>query len=137
VFFGIPSFGIARRAHIDLLILLAIVVILFGAGAAWLIESKTNPNFTSYGDSIWWALNMFSNVAYVEFHPSSLGGRIVAMILEFTGIAFIGLFTASLAKALLTISPRKKKIHIRWNNILLTSVQLSLASACTFPTFAP
>jgi voltage-gated potassium channel len=103
---------IARRAHIDLLILLAIVVIFIGAGAAWLIESKTNANFTSFGESLWWALNMFSNVAYVEFHPASLGGRIVAMILEFTGIAFIGLFTASLAKALLTDKPEKEEnIH--------------------------
>jgi voltage-gated potassium channel len=103
---------IARRAHIDLLIMLAIVVIFGGAGAAWLIESKTNPNFSSYGDTLWWAVNMFSNVAYVDFHPNSLGGRIVAMLLEFTGIAFIGLFTASLAKALLTDKPENEEnIH--------------------------
>jgi len=103
---------IARRAHIDLLIMLAIVVIFSGAGAAWLIESKTNPNFSSYGDTLWWAVNMFSNVAYVDFHPNSLGGRIVAMLLEFTGIAFIGLFTASLAKALLTDRPENEEnIH--------------------------
>jgi len=98
---------IARRAHIDILVLLAIVVIFTGAGGAWLIESKTNEHFTNFGDSLWWAVNMFSNVAYVDFHPNSLGGRIVAMILEFTGIAFIGLFTASLAKALLTDKSEK------------------------------
>ena len=100
---------IARQAHVDLLVLLAIVVIFAGAGAAWLIESKSNADFTSFGDSLWWAVNMFSNVAYVEFHPSRLGGRIVAMILEFTGIAFIGLFTASLAKALLTDKHEKEE----------------------------
>ena len=108
-FFWNTVIRIARRAHIDILIILALVVIFLGAGAAWIIESKTNPNFSSFGDSIWWALNMFSNVAYVEFHPSSLGGRIVAMILEFTGIAFIGLFTASLAKALLTDKPEQEE----------------------------
>ena len=50
--------------------------------------------------SIWNGL--FSNVAYGDFHPRTAGGRIVAMLLEFTGIAFIGLLTASLAGALLT-----------------------------------
>ena len=96
------AFRIMRRAHIDILALVAILVIFTGAIAEWLIESKHNIHFSSFGESVWWALNMFSNVAYVDFHPASLGGRIVAIILEFTGIAFIGLFTASLAKALLT-----------------------------------
>jgi voltage-gated potassium channel len=100
---------IARRAHLDLMILLAIVVIFGGAGIAWLIESKTNEHFNSFGDSLWWAVNMFSNVAYVDFHPATLGGRIVAMLLEFMGIAFIGLFTASLAKALLTDKPENEE----------------------------
>jgi voltage-gated potassium channel len=96
------GFRIIHRAHIDLIALVAIVIIFLGAGAAWLIESKINDHFDHFGDALWWAVNMFTNVAYVEFHPDTLGGRIVAMFLEFTGIAFIGLFTASLAGALLT-----------------------------------
>ena len=103
------AFRIMRRAHVDILALVAILVIFTGAAAVWLIESKTNIHFSSFGDSLWWAVNMFSNVAYVDFHPVRLGGRIVAMILEFTGIAFIGLFTASLAKALLTDKPTEEE----------------------------
>ena len=95
-------FRIAHRAHIDVLAMIAVVIIFLGAGVAWLIESKSNPYFHHFGETLWWSVNMFTNVAYVEFHPETLGGRIVAMILEFTGIAFIGLFTASLAGALLT-----------------------------------
>ena len=45
---------------------------------------------------------MFSNVAYVDCQPATAGGWILAAILEFTGIAFIGLFTASLAGAMVT-----------------------------------
>ena len=95
-------FRIIHRAHIDIIALIAIVIIFLGAGAAWLIEAKVNAHFAHFGDALWWAVNMFTNVAYVEFHPDTLGGRIVAMFLELTGIAFIGLFTASLAGALLT-----------------------------------
>ena len=101
---------IARQAHLDMLALIALVVIFTGAGLSWLIESKSNAHFASFGDALWWAVNMFTNVAYVEFHPSTLGGRIVAMILEFTGIAFIGLFTASLAGALLKDKPEKEDV---------------------------
>jgi voltage-gated potassium channel len=100
---------IARQAHIDVLAMIAILVIFTGAGLAWLIESKSNLHFASFGDTLWWAVNMFTNVAYVEFHPATLGGRIVAMILEFTGIAFIGLFTASLAGALLKDKPEPEE----------------------------
>lgn len=96
------AFRIARRAHLGSLAAFAGLVIVVGAGLAWLVEAHVNTNFAGFGDSLWWAVNMFTNVAYVDFHPQTLGGRIVAMALEFTGIAFIGLFTASLAGALLT-----------------------------------
>ena len=100
---------IARRAHVDTLILIATIVIFTGACVAWLVEGNENTHFASFGEALWWAINMFSNVAYVEFHPSTIGGRVVAGFLEFTGIAFIGLFTASLAGALLKDKPQDQE----------------------------
>lgn len=106
--FWATTFRIARRARIDILAVVAALVIITGAGIMWFLESDDNIHFVSIGNSLWWAVNMFTNVAYVEFHPATLGGRIVAMILEITGIAFIGLFTASLAGALLTDKPEEE-----------------------------
>jgi hypothetical protein len=96
------AFRIARRAHLGALAAFAGLVIVVGAGLVWLVEGAASANFADAGDALWWAVNMFSNVAYVDFHPQTTGGRIVAALLEFTGIAFIGLFTASLAGAMLT-----------------------------------
>lgn len=96
------AFRIARRAHLTSMLAFALMVIAAGAGVAWIVEAEVNSNFANFGDTLWWAVNMFTNVAYVEFHPATLGGRMIAMVLEFTGIGFIGLFTASLAGALLT-----------------------------------
>lgn len=93
-------FRILRRAHIGGLAIFAVCSILVGAALAWLVESPTNPRFAAADDALWWGVNMFSNVAYVDFQPATTAGRIVAGTLEFTGIAFIGLFTASLANAL-------------------------------------
>lgn len=110
--FWITAFRIARRANLGILVAFAAVVIIIGSGLIWFVESEVNPAFAGFGDSMWWAVNMFTNVAYVEFHPSTVGGRVVAMFLEFTGIAFIGLFTASLAGALLTDKhEEEEKLH--------------------------
>ena len=94
------AFRIARRAHIAMLAGFALAVMVIGAALAWLFEGPTNPALARLEDSAWWALNLISNVAYVDYHPLTRAGRLVAAVLEFTGIAFIGLFTASLAGAL-------------------------------------
>lgn len=91
---------VARRAHLGGLAVVALLIILAGAGVAWIFEAPGNEKFRG-GETIWWALNMFTNVAYVDFQPTTTGGRTVAAVLEISGIGFIGLFTASLANALL------------------------------------
>jgi hypothetical protein len=101
---------IAQRAHITGLSVFATITILIGAALGWLFEASVNEKFNG-GESIWWALNMFSNVAYVDFQPATTGGRLVAVILEFSGIGFIGLFTASLANALLRDEEEKDVTH--------------------------
>lgn len=96
------SFRVARRARLGLLAVFTVLVITTGAALIWLFEAPTNPDIVAFEDALWWALNMFTNVAYVDFAVETRAGRLIAGILEFTGIAFIGLFTASLAGALLT-----------------------------------
>lgn len=103
------AFRIARRAHLSSLAIFAILAIIAEAGLIWLIEAQKNPSFSNFGDALWWSANIFSNVAYVDFYPSTIGGRIVAMVFEFIGIGFIGLFTASLAGALLTDKQETEK----------------------------
>jgi voltage-gated potassium channel len=97
--FWTRALRIARRAHVVRLAVFAIAMVFVGAASGWLAESRVNERFASFGESAWWALNMFTNVAYVDFQPATSAGRLVAGVLEFTGIAFIGLFTASLANA--------------------------------------
>ena len=103
------AFRIARRAHLSSLAIFAILAIIAEAGLIWLVEGEKNQNFSNFGDALWWAVNIFSNVAYIDFHPVTVGGRIVAMAFEFIGIGFIGLFTASLAGALLTDKQEKEE----------------------------
>ena len=85
----------------------AAVIVLLGSVSAFAAESRDNSRFAAFQDSVWWALNMFTNVAYVDFQPVTGAGRIVAGILQVLGIAFIGIFAGSMANAIMQESPRK------------------------------
>lgn len=89
------------RSRILLLLGVGAIVVTLGSVAAFLVERHANERMAHYPDALWWALNMFSNVAYVDFQPATGAGRVVAGVLEFLGIAFIGVFAASVTNALL------------------------------------
>lgn len=91
---------LARSARLDLILAIGAGVVLLGTVFAYAIESRANERMAEWGDALWWSLNMFTNVAYVDFQPVTLGGRVLAAILQLCGIAFIGIFTASLAGAI-------------------------------------
>lgn len=96
-----------QRSQAGALFAAATVIVLLGAVSAFAIESHDNPRFAAFPDSVWWALNMFTNVAYVDFQPATGMGRVVAGILQILGIAFIGIFAGSMANAIMQESPRK------------------------------
>lgn len=96
-----------RRSQAGALFGAATVIVLLGSVSAFAAESHCNSRFAAFQDSVWWALNMFTNVAYVDFQPETGVGRIVAGILQILGIAFIGIFAGSMANAIMQESPRK------------------------------
>ncbi len=96
-----------RRSQAGALFVAAAIIVVLGSVSAFAAESQSNPRFAVFGDTIWWALNMFTNVAYVDFQPVTGAGRIVAGVLQILGIAFIGIFAGSMANAIMQESPRK------------------------------
>ncbi len=94
-----------QRSQAGPLFAAAATIVLFGAVSAFAAESRQNPSFTAFQDNLWWALNMFTNVAYVDFQPATGMGRVVAGILQILGIAFIGIFAGSMANAIIKESP--------------------------------
>ncbi len=95
-----------QRSQAGALFAAAAVIVLLGSVSAFAVESRVNTRFAAFQDSVWWALNMFTNVAYVDFQPVTGMGRIVAGILQILGIAFIGIFAGSMANAIMQESPR-------------------------------
>jgi len=64
------------------------------AGAA---QSATSHDFDSLWDGVWWAIETVSTVGYGDIYPSTVQGRLIALVLMFVGIGFLSLLTAAVA----------------------------------------
>lgn len=74
---------------------LSVVVTVIVAGAA--ITLVNEKEFPSVWDGIWWAITTVTTVGYGDYAPTDTSGRIVAIILMFVGIGFLGVLTATIA----------------------------------------
>jgi voltage-gated potassium channel len=83
----------------------ATLVILCGALAELDAERHSHvaggPKIHGFGDAMWWAVSTVTTVGYGDTYPTTVQGRLVAVGLMFSGIALIGLVTASFASWLI------------------------------------
>jgi voltage-gated potassium channel len=83
----------------------ATLVIFCGARAELDAERHSHvaggPKIHGFGDAMWWAVSTVTTVGYGDTYPTTVQGRLVAVGLMFSGIALIGLVTASFASWLI------------------------------------
>lgn len=60
-------------------------------------ETVDHGDFTSFWNGVWWAAVTVTTVGYGDLYPTSVPGRIVAIVLMFAGIGFIAVLTATIA----------------------------------------
>jgi voltage-gated potassium channel len=78
--------------------LLALGVLFAGALTVLEVE-RTSPdaNIKTFPDAIWWALTTMTTVGYGDRFPVTGEGRLMAAVLMLSGIAVLGVLTASIA----------------------------------------
>jgi voltage-gated potassium channel len=54
-------------------------------------------NIRTFGDAVWWALTTLTTVGYGDRYPVTVEGRLIAAVVMLTGIAVLGVVTASMA----------------------------------------
>lgn len=91
---------VARNAQLVNILLTGLLTVSLGAVLLLLVEPAALGG-QGYGAAFWWSLNLFTTVNYSIPTPTTSAGYLTAGTLLVAGIAFVGVFTASLAGALL------------------------------------
>jgi len=78
-------------------VLVAGSVMVAGAVAAYYAEHPLNPEFATFGDSLWWAVVTLTTVGYGDIVPETTTGRLAAVMIMITGVAVLGLLAGTLA----------------------------------------
>lgn len=76
----------------------AVLLVFIGALAALDAEQYApDASIVTFGDALWWAVTTITTVGYGDLFPVTPIGRMVAVGLMMSGIAVLGVVTASLA----------------------------------------
>lgn len=87
---------------LQLVLFLVLVTVEYGGMLVLTFEQSTpGANITTGGDAIWWAFVSITTVGYGDKYPITTGGRMVAVIMLWMGVALIGVFSAYLANSFL------------------------------------
>jgi voltage-gated potassium channel len=76
----------------------ATMLVFVGALAVLDVEqSAPDAKIVTFGDALWWAMTTITTVGYGDMYPVTPVGRMVAAALMMSGIAVLGVVTASIA----------------------------------------
>lgn len=87
------------RGRVAVYVAATVALVGFVAALAVLEAERDVPgaSITSFGDAVWWTITTISTVGYGDRYPVTFEGRVVAGALMVTGIALLGVVTASIA----------------------------------------
>ena len=78
-------------------VVVARVVVFSGATVAYYAEHPTNPEFATFGDSLWWGIVTLTTVGYGDIVPKTTLGRWAGVMIMISGISVVGILAGSLA----------------------------------------
>ena len=71
-------------------IIVVLVVLVFGGIGMYLVEYKQQgANITKLGEAIWWAVETVTTVGYGDYYPVTFVGRLIAVVVMFSGIGVV------------------------------------------------
>lgn len=91
--------GRSLRGRVAVFVVGATTLLMFVAALAVLDAERDHPeaNIDGFGEALWWAFATVTTVGYGDRYPVTTEGRVVAAGLMLTGIALLGVVTATFA----------------------------------------
>ena len=91
--------GMAVRGRITLYTCCSVTLLMYIGALAELDVERGVPgaSITDFGEAIWWSFVTVTTVGYGDLSPVTWQGRCIAIGLMITGVALIGIVTATLA----------------------------------------
>lgn len=92
------------------------LLLLFVGMLLWVVERRRNPEqfggtpIQGIGSSFWWAAVTMTTVGYGDKAPTSLPGRLIALVWMFAGLIMVASFTAAITSSL-TVSNLQRHIE--------------------------
>ena len=77
--------------------LVAVGMVVIGSLVAYYAEHRTNPEFATFGDALWWGIVTLTTVGYGDIVPKTATGRWAGVAIMITGIAVLGVLAGSLS----------------------------------------
>ena len=95
--------GSSFRGRVAVYIVGASTAVMFVASLAILQaeRGRDGANIETFGDALWWAITTVTTVGYGDQYPVTAQGRLIAVALMLSGIALIGVITATFASWLI------------------------------------
>ncbi|MCX5856991.1 MAG: potassium channel family protein, partial [Deltaproteobacteria bacterium] len=130
--------GIYRQRSVQLAVITLVLIFFSSASVYYFEDNVPDSNIRSLWDGVWWSVVTMGTVGYGDKYPVSPGGRIVGLMLIFSGIGLMSLFTATIAsmfveqrikegRGLETIKEKDHVVICGWNhyteNVLLGLTQ--------------
>ena len=89
-----------KKKTIGRLMIVTFCILAIGTLGMIIFEKGEDSNVKSVGDALWWSFVTITTVGYGDKYPQTIGGRIIGVIVMIFGIGFLGMFTATIASAL-------------------------------------
>ena len=93
-------------------------LLLIATAMVWLLEkNQPNAQIHSFFDALWWGVSTITTIGYGDLLPQTFLGRIIGIVLMYTGTVLFVSFTGVLLSTLLKeeveegIAPLKKEIQ--------------------------
>jgi voltage-gated potassium channel len=88
---------------------ISFLLLVFGAVGVVQFETAEDSNIKGAGDALWWAITTMTTVGYGDRFPTTVEGRLVAVILMVAGVGLFGVFTGYVASLFVESETKEEK----------------------------